>query len=387
MSKKILITGVILILAMLFMGTCEAEFADEEPEYTDVEYSKDGSQVTVYLDGVGVPKTAAQRAMSKGLAEMTYDYFEVIFIAGANIVRTSWELGEQAGISGITRATGTGTDYSAITSACMFVGKGENKTLLGVGKITSAAGPVGTGGALWLIPTTRSVTFSLAAIRTGLTVTGESAGAGDPPASDVVFDSLDKTQFISSSRVDLGGTSYPRYIISSARNSVVNVGYQFDFVTNSVVTNAVVKSAIKHIRTTVDSVTTAPEVKKRTPRFMDGGRYKEPKNRIDTKSTVAIAAGYATSAANNASFQDTVPLVITTQGNGIFSFYIQIPVYMVNNDVVAGTPDAERWYIRTGLGPELYNLDDGIASGGCVFIATDDATSDDDWLSILWDWI
>jgi len=79
MKKKILLIGIILILVIVFAGSCNEDIADEaEIEYTDVVYSADGSQVSIYLDGAKVPVTKAQRAMTRDLAMMAYDYLEVV---------------------------------------------------------------------------------------------------------------------------------------------------------------------------------------------------------------------------------------------------------------------------------------------------------------------
>jgi len=106
--KKIAITGLVIFLAM-FVVTCDEGLpkGEAEVEYTDVVYSEDGSTITLYLDGIGVPKTQAQRAITRDLAKMAYDYFEVVFIADSTpsslpvYARAQWELGQSAGISGV----------------------------------------------------------------------------------------------------------------------------------------------------------------------------------------------------------------------------------------------------------------------------------------------
>jgi len=128
--KKILFAGILILIAV-FAVTCDAGPAGEaEIEYTDVVVSKDGSQITVYLDGVTVPVTKAERAMTRDLAMMSYDYLEVFFQNSNGIARSAWELGQTAGISGtgLRIATSnygqfTGTLAANLQYACLFAGK------------------------------------------------------------------------------------------------------------------------------------------------------------------------------------------------------------------------------------------------------------------------
>lgn len=384
MKKNILITGIILILAMVFMGTCEAEFADEEPEYTDVVYSKDGSQVTVYLDGVGVPVTKAQRAMTRDLAMMSYDYLEVVFLNGTDVYRNQWELGQMAGISGSgIRRTGSYTANSAL-----FAGKKSDMTLFGVGTITTPAdGVINTG--------VNNITYSLSAIQTGLIAGGETLAsattnygtvadsfnfatgstAGNPTSKDAS----------NSSRVELDSVSYPSYTFPKDQPRTTNAEYVFNFVG----TAATYLPFIKHFMPVAGDGNSNVIVQKRIPRYMAAGRYMEPTGHIDTKTTVELRGAYpAASISATTTFVSTVPLQFVTRAGsgGIFSFYLQIPVYNYQFGAAAlGGPPAERWYIRTGLGTDLYNLDDGVGSGGCVLMNVGMSASD--WITIQWNWV
>jgi len=124
-GKPLALTGIILFLVML-IGACGSDVPPfeekaDEIEYTDVEYSEDGTGVTIYLNGVGVPKTPAQRAMTKDLAMAAYDFIEVIFMNGSDVCRASWVLGEPAEINNV--AAGNYTSTSTSPAACMFVGR------------------------------------------------------------------------------------------------------------------------------------------------------------------------------------------------------------------------------------------------------------------------
>jgi len=464
MKKKIVFTGIILVLVMMFAVTCDTP-ADTEVEYTDVVYSPNGSEVTLYLDGRGVPVTPAQRAINKDLATMAYDFFEVIFIGGTygatSIARTSWELGQPAGIADVPRGSGTtginyiydtnkaggtsgtGDDATKINIACMFVGKKSDKTLLGIGFISSTTQqpngtvPSGTGTSVASVnSTTASVTFSIAAIQTGLLVgtagTTESIEGGTTnPVTGVRFDSF---KYVASSvttpvtyanrnpdnstRSSVNGSplKYPRYSLPQVDDATVNATYEFAHVNTTSVTTAAGGTAdyFKFARVINTDVAPAspvvypaifrdrPLAQKRVPRFMSGGRYMEPKEGWTTTTSVNFfatggtpsVADYtgpgsgAAAGTNNTQFNPLIGLQFKVKGSGVFSFYLQIPVYMITSETGTyggSSVAATKWYIRTGVGSELYSLDDGAANGGCVFMSV--GASAGNWLDIEWQWI
>lgn len=133
----------------------------------------------------------------------------------------------------------------------------------------------------------------------------------------------------------------------------------------------------------------------------------EPKDGWTTVTKVGfgVADSYRTidpNTAFNATFgastRNVVPIEFKTikGGTGVFSFYIEIPVYNLSNlealfagqGVTALTNGvaAEKWFIRTGVGSELYSLDDGAANGGCVFMQVGDSSSAN-WIDIDWTWL
>jgi len=365
----------ILILAMLFV-TCGSDKISEEAdeiEYTDVEYEEDGTGVTIYLDGVGVPKSRAQRAISTDLAKMAFDFIEVIFIDGG-IVRTSWVLGESAKVNNIN----TGS-YGSILKACMFVGRDDRKILLGVGKLTST----NTGGTN-ITADTRSVTFSIAAIQSGLLAGSEALNApvngGSVVANSFNYTYVDAagggSRIDSSFRKPLGGIQYPVYVISD-RSTVNSASYNFAFSDNA--TDC--QSAIKHVGST-----NPPVVQKKTPRYMKSVWYEEPRNAIDAYTEVVLS-GYNPGPGDSLVLPITLTFSMYGNSGGLFAFNIQIPVYMVDNGkaVKNGGPDAVTWYIRTGVGTEFYSLDDGVSRGGCVLMFIGNVeTASSDFDNIIW---
>jgi len=413
--KKIVFTGIVLVLVMLFVITCEEAPAEAAVEYTDVEYSQDGSEITLYIDGVGVPVTPAQRAVNKDIAMMAYDYFEVIFVGGGtattNTARTAWELGESAGISNVPRDldyvyVSTPTPNTTSGVAAMFVGRKDGKTLFGVGFITNTRGTVAANASGAVIDGyTTSVTFSINAIQTGLLVKAEvpDPGTGTLPAGGVAGVRADSFNFLAtgsataptktnnSDRVTLGGVSYPKYTLPAEDAKTVNATYEFTYFRTTGSPTFVPTNYIKHINVSGGD---GPQILKRVPRFLDKGRYREPGDRWTTLTKVGFNGTYG---ANDASFSTTVPIQFTMQGTGIFSFYIQIPVYLYSNNlpefggayVAATSPYTkyETWYIRSGVGSDIYCLDDGVSNGGCVFMQVGGSAAAGTWIDIDWKWL
>jgi len=378
--KKTAIIVIVMLIAMFFV-TCDEFFPNEEKvEYTDVVYSEDGSRVTIYLDGVGVPLTAAQRAMSTRLSKMAYDYLDVVFVNASIIARAQWELGQSAGISGVDRGT-TATPISyGSGKALLAAGLKSNKTLLGIGEIKEVDGATTTD----VGPSTKSVTFYVEAVKTILDVATRDAEANFPstlPAGVSSPGSFARGTTLAvwpkSEHKKLGNSYIPAYPLPEANaspNVVSDAAYVFFGAADKY------KAQLKYAAAASPFILVEP----RFPRYMDGGRYKQITATIDMKTTVV-----ATQPANATdTFDPKIPLTFTSLGSGIFSFYIEIPVYVLNTSqgTNAGKLDPIKWKIRTGLGSELYSLDDGFSGGGCVLMTIGELDLDD-WLEIQWDWL
>jgi hypothetical protein len=181
-----------LLIFLSFFLTCgdfepiETPTDKEKIIYTNVEYYENG--ITIYLNGpVPVP---ASRALSKSLAIIGHDFFEITFLyrstAGEYIVaRGTWELGETAGINGVYRTTDRPIDYGKpinttladndTGTAILFAGKKTDKTLLAVGTLSDARDSNGNsqkdGTSIWITHDTMSVSFGLNALKAGSTST------------------------------------------------------------------------------------------------------------------------------------------------------------------------------------------------------------------------
>jgi len=404
--KKIILAVTVISIAAFFV-TCDGPITEDDAivEYTDVVYSPDGSQVTVYLDGVTVPVTKAQRAINRDLAMMAYDFLEVVFTndaGSANVARANWELGMPAGLYGVVRDS---TDYALIANAALFAGKKSDKTLFGIGKIE----PVSPATTCVLTADTQSVTFYIAAILTGLQLnsTTKDPNLANPSTGPVTNSrgvAYDSIGVRANEDVELGGLDYPVFYIPTTSN-YHSLNYKFGMVQNKAYLSAAKLYGTANY---------APVVQRRTPRFLDGGAYREPKNLVNTRTLVMIGTLAATpvwpataptisaGAAFSTVFASGVPLAFysTTGATGYTAVYLEIPVYNTTNLGSAwdsdDDDDAEKlkiwsrpvtWYIRTGYGSELYSIDDGTSSGGCVLFSRGTASGGGGWLDIEWRWL
>ena len=431
--KKTAIIGIVILIVM-FVVTCDVFQPEDKVEYTDVEYSEDGSRVTIYLDGVGVPKTAAQRAMSTRLSKMAYDYLEAIFISNTApatttnpiIARAQWELGQSAGISGVNRGpttpTVTGVDYkcdpatsvaTAGNVALLAVGRKDGKTLLGIGEImevdnsaskaagtATGSGPGTTGwvtglkatgepNTIWatIYPNSKSVTFYITSVKTGLLVEKETTGAAGTSTNPygIMFSSFvyspapsgTDAPWKGSTRTELGSSQVPTYPLVAPTPTVPNPPVEKATYTFS----GAALTYKNQIKTRVPAGTKAALVEPRFPRYQYNGQYRQLSAAIDMRSDVITPVTFV-------AYDNVVPLEFTARGSGIFSFYIEMPVYILTDKEGTNTGKLSPvgWNIRTGLGSELYSLDDGVAGGGCVLMTI--GTLDlEDWLEIQWVWL
>jgi hypothetical protein len=449
--KKFALAGIAIFLALLFV-TCDVpEFEDDaDIEYTDVVYSPDGSTVTLYLDGVGVPVTKAQRALNKDLAMMGYDYLEAVFIhgstsagaippaavAGMTVARAAWEIGQSAGISGVSRAS-PGINYaptsaSAVTTnngaAIIFVGKKSDKTLLGIGALShvddvmlrSGTGTADTfdGGSfsaatntILITPTTRSVTFTVQALLTHIGQKGSSANpvqtttvtttnsfltAAGATATGATASKANATAANTMAQFNaLGGTEYPIFNLpdpSAVGGSGINDGFSGDIAATFTISGSTYGTPPKYWTSIVQR--TGIMYTKRYPRYVERGQYTDIKLQVDTKTVFEIMTHggkgdllthawpevYSTATASNTN-EIEMKFTTKTDSVGVFAFLFRLPVVALTIvPSTNGAEDATWWNIRPGFGGNLYNLDSGTDAGGAVLLSIG-ATSLD-WIDI-----
>jgi hypothetical protein len=426
----------ILVLLALFLVTCvegPPEFSSGgDIEYTDWEYEElpDGTaHLTMYLDGTVVPVTASTgRALSLPLAKMSHDYFEAVFVYGtgptATVARATWELGQAAGISGVYRSGAGGVNYTPVTApssatgaaSTVFVGRKQTMTLLGVGYLThinkvvipyTAGVPDRT-----LTTSDKSVTFTVSPLKANLEVNevDKIAGANSSFVTATKDSPNHTTVSVANTTANLtplGGTRYPLFVLPTYEGTAAEGGhggvpgldvtigtdvYPGAKLVDSTYTigglsagdpPAVFQDSILNSLAPAVILYDGPEVIKREPRFIEGGQYWYAKAQIDFGATgVRIGAAYTEGA--GAIINPVLPIqfLLTPSSSGIFSIVFSIPVYaIVSAPSTNGAPGGEIWHITPGYGQNLYNLDSGKDSGGCVLMGI--GITDLDFLEIF----
>jgi hypothetical protein len=372
--KKFIFIAALLMPAS-FLLTCDNNIspnAYDPPEFERPSNANSESySVTVYLDGS--PPVFYSRALTKEYAVYGHDYFEVAFVrpvsGGQIIARASWERGHAAGVSGVAR--GFDYQYTNVTDAAtnnggaalLFVGKRSDRTLLGVGKLTGTDDPA-NGGATYISANTKSVTFTVTALKAGV---GKTAPFNSFQTSESPGMSPLNTSIID---IFLGDRIFPLYNIDKQAQGIttyaqysINVGgFEEGILRSGAITN-----------TNPDG---SPPLPPPPPGFIHlSPRYPRGNGTHITPTTFTFDNNTVVLPENNTSgtaFENPVRFSLNTTGTvdgSVFAFAFQIPVYpLTDND---GRPSADPWYIRPGFDSYLYDLDDGRGgTGGAVLIGT-----------------
>ena len=374
-------------------------------------YSADGTQVTLYLDGVGVPVTQSQRKLTLDMAKMAHDFYEVVFFTwNPNvIVGATWEIGQSAGVKGVYRGLNPEDGLSYLPSlyssaihatgnrgaVLLFAGRKVDKTLLAIGllsHINGIPGILGNANSFIISSSTKSITFTLYHIETKLdivtdsdndtsfrTASGQGAPYNTPNAINTKANNM-------AEYVSLGGVKYPYYKLP--KNASVQARYRF-FISSSF---PLPYNFFNYIKI-VNQGSIKAEVIKREPRFLSGGRYYYVQAaKLDTGTTVKfdLTPSFVPDDSGNFEhngialfvFEDDRGLCFIfdtgeSQG-GIFSFTFRFPVC---NFVSRSDNSSTAWYLQLGFGKELYSLDNGVDAGGCILMGTEDFS--DDWMDIF----
>jgi hypothetical protein len=383
------LAAVLAAILSFFLLTCIPGPPDDYyedfvlPEFTDVEYSPDGSSVTIYLDGSAPVRNS--RALNLKWAQVGFDFFEVAFMSGSTIARAVWETGHAAGVSGVAR----GVDYASAdptgpSSAILFVGKKSDKTLLAVGRLTHVNNGTGTAPGTEITTDTRSVTFSVAALKAGVNVNPvvssfRTAANGNPNYTTV---SPTNTEVFN---IMIGRQVFPIFRLN--KNKVVGQNveavYTFDELEGDTFTsyhNGILQSAAIELMNKPDDMPNATTYHL-TPRYPIGdGTHESSTIPLALKDNSTPVTILNTAPSGTGAFQNQVRFRFNTiidsspsiSNNGkIFALAFQIPVYpLTNND---GRRTGDKWYIRPGYDSYLYDLDDGKGgTGGAVLIGTGD---------------
>ena len=336
---------------------------ESEFDYTDVVYFPEQNAVTIYLDGhFSVP-----RALSRPIAMMGCDYFEVNFLDNNNILtRGEWMAGKMAGVSGLTR----GISYGNIEpvpgqgSAILFAGKSD-KTLMAVGRLTAVDG-VSSANPI-IAADSKAVTFTLNAVV---------AAVSDTPAN---------SSFKTAART-------APYTAVTAANTVVS--YESVFHTEpSKKFPCFELERLKTISATYEFKLSSPDrafndygifvsppafaapglpvnpVERKNPRYtLDGGISHESILLLDENTNVLLVNNNTQGDRFESTVRFTFDTTNTVNGS-VFSFAFSVPVYALKEQ--DKDLKTSRWYVRSSYGPNLYDLDDGtVGMGGGVLIKT-----------------
>jgi len=397
------------------------DLKNEDEQFTNVEYSEDGKSVTIYMDGCApVP---ANRALSKSLAILGHDFFEVVFLYNPDdnpahyvIARGSWELGQPAGVNGIYR-TQAGVPYDAAISgapalghgtAIMFAGKKTDKTLLAVGAFTDARDSGNTSTGKNISSDTKSVSFALNALKGGA-MSGDNA---IPSNASVLTDAQSSGygNNVASNRTEIRNTGiksriFPAYVIpitKSGGNNRTRLHYTVDVAAN--VPGYTPSGANNHFEYYRNGILYADPLSAASPRTVVNI---EPKfTEVDSGGVVHVQKADSpfvwfhpstspvsfyvgsTNMTEGAVFSNPVRFELNPLGgtdNEIFSFAFQVPVHALSvTKTSASDPDPVTWFIRNGYDKYVEELDDGKnGSGGAILIAIGSvAEPETKWLEI-----
>jgi len=378
-------------------------------EYTDWEYvtNADGtSRITLYLDGIMVPRTQqqrVQRALNPEFANMSHDYFEAVFVDGDGAVaRTSWEIGQSAGIAGVRRGIDYGSVYPTTAGASvLFVGRKASSgsgTLLDIGHLIEVRegnnilldGGSPARNSTVITATTTSITFAVYPLSTRVGFTGPDTVYGTDATATFRTATGDTANY---STVSAGNTkgdtvnilagNFPVYtlpdITGAALPRSVSASYRIGGLSAVTATAPSVNKPdlATSARVLADRPTSNPiglQVIKRIPAFMHEGRIYEIVA-YDSFSTVTTTNNQT----NLAAFDPVMTMTFTqaAQSTGIFAITFQVPVCAITNaNATNGGPTAVRWFVRPAYLQYQYLLDNGTDMGGMVMLGTGAVGSD-----------
>jgi len=300
---------------------------------------------------------------------MGCDYFEVVFLYNGTAVSGQWKIGERAMINGVERTTPI--DYSNVSDGLLPAGQGSaillagksDRTLMAIGKL-----PAGTV----IDQNTKSVTFEVAAIKTGVSETlSESSfltaavydATGNPNYSNV---SAAYTETVQEDIEHLYFLAFKlkRGISGSGTSGGIKAEYTFRLDYSGTTNTAGLLST--YLSNGGLRVSAAGTVEKKHPSYTDAQGYNINANALiilDKDTLVTMETNQTPGAIFNPVVRFSFDTSNTASGS-IFALVFEIPVYPL------GKTDY-KWYIKPGYGVLKYELDEGRGGiGGAVLIKT-----------------
>jgi len=378
-NKQILKTRIltlIIIFTCILHFTCKPDIPEETEsydEYTNVVYSPELNAVTIYLNG----RAPVPRALSRPLALMGCDYFEVNFMDSANnLTRAEWMAGKIAGISDLP--AGNYGNIAGANSSILFAGKSD-RTLMAVGRLTAVDGAPGITA---ITDSSKTVTFTLDAIVAYVSSDPNDSSFITAAKDTAPASPLDKYMDVSPTNTVVSDESIFYTVPSKTfpcfkleRLQTVRADYTFRL--NSSPAGGAFDDYGIFVSPPAYAAPGLPVtdnfVERKAPRYYsDGGIYHESILLLDENTDVKLLNNNPLPTDPPYRFQSTVEFTFDTTNtiNGsMFAFTFFVPVYALKEYDKFG--NKSRWYVRSSYGPNLYDLDDGtVGMGGGVLIKT-----------------
>jgi len=169
------------VLLVLSLATCDLL---EVPQAAK-SVNEDGQvmkTITIKVEGVGVPR-ALNKTNATTAGPGAADYYEVVFKSGTKYYEVAWDDTDGSATITIPIANYANTGNDAI----LFAGLKSNKTLLGVGTISTTVGGAGAGSNSNVTAATTGVTFTVTALTNGISnIAASSTFKITGPTNDVV---------------------------------------------------------------------------------------------------------------------------------------------------------------------------------------------------------
>jgi len=341
------------VLLVLSLATCDLL---EVPQAAK-SVNEDGQvmkTITIKVEGVGVPR-ALNKTNATTAGPGAADYYEVVFKSGTKYYEVAWDDTDGSATITIPIANYANTGNDAI----LFAGLKSNKTLLGVGTISTTVGGAGAGSNSNVTAATTGVTFTVTALTNGISnIAASSTFKITGPTNDVVHGrNYATTATGNTPAIAVGpifpipgvesGTAYSNP--TSAAGGDITAEYSVTIPHNS----GVILQAAWSITPVILSPWPGPEA------AAGGG-----------------AVAYTpTAKTNNAALSATTVFdfsinVSAVTSDGLCAFTIDAPVRALSSTATYENSNAQTpfvWHIRGGT--DNANADDGSGTGAAVVLA------------------
>jgi hypothetical protein len=401
MKKHIL--SLLAMLVLLSLSACfpvEADLEETLKPESELEEPPESYYYTVPIrlvddDTIGISVGGGgngggygtSRALTNETAQAFHDFFEVVFLSGGVVARTTWNVGETPELRGVRGKrdgdTPVAYDYvSGSGSAVLFAGSKADKTLLALGRLTSADGD---GPATTIANDTTEVTFTVAALRAGAsfaTANISPGPGGNPPNTSSFFTNFNG-----------GGTPSATSTIVSQQTGAQSIFihyvdkkrfplYRLNHGTTTAASYTFYTASGTPFNTyALGFVRVGYHCEVRQPRYILADGYYQTSSIFPQ----AVSQGATNLAAmtNNILTTDTIfsnPVNFTfnttnSPDGSIFALTFEIFVNNLTSDptTTPGSMDTEpvRWRISTGIGTKWLDLDDGLGGeGGAILLGS-----------------